>query len=103
MFSRVKILILGMLMFGQSSWALESDRDQPIHIKADRITVNEKQGVSYYQGIVKFTQGSLRVTGDEVTVFLQGDVLNKVIVIGNPATLKQLPDQRQEPEQLAQG
>ena len=97
MFSRVKFLMIGLLMFGQSSWALESDRDQPIHIKADRITVNEKQGVSFYQGNVKFTQGSLRVTGDEVTVFLQGDVLSKVIVIGNPATLKQLPDHRQEP------
>ena len=97
MFSRIKILMLGMLVFGQSSWALESDREQPIHIKADRITVNEKQGISFYQGNVQFTQGSLRVTGDEVTVFLQGDVLSKVIVIGTPATLVQQPDHRQEP------
>ena len=97
MFSRVKIVLLSMLMLYQSSWALESDRDQPIHIKADRITVKEKEGVSFYQGNVVFTQGSLRVTGDEVTVFLQGDVLSKIIVIGNPATLKQTPDHRQEP------
>lgn len=97
MYFRVKILMLSMLLVGQSCWALESDRDQPIHIKADRITVKEKEGMSFYQGNVQFTQGSLRVTGDEVTVFLQGDVLSKVIVIGKPATLRQLADHRQEP------
>ncbi len=97
MSSHGKMLLVGLLLLSQSSWGLESDRDQPIHIKADRITVNEKQGVSFYQGNVQFTQGSLRVNGDEVTVFLQGDVLSKVIVIGNPATLVQLPEHRQEP------
>ena len=97
MYSRGKVLVMSLLLLSQSSWGLESDRDQPIHIKADRITVNEKQGVSFYQGNVQFTQGSLRVNGDEVTVFLQGDTLSKVIVIGNPATLIQQPDHRQEP------
>jgi lipopolysaccharide export system protein LptA len=97
MSSRDKILLMGLLLLSQSSWGLESDRSQPIHIKADRITVNEKQGVSFYQGNVQFTQGSLRVNGDEVTVFLQDDILSKVIVIGSPATLVQQPDHRQEP------
>ena len=97
MSSHARILLLSLLLLGQNRWALESDREQPIHIKADRITVKEKEGVSLYQGNVQFTQGSLRVTGDEVTVFLQGDVLSKVIVIGNPATLIQKPDHREEP------
>ncbi len=97
MSSRGKILVTSLMLLSQSSWGLESDRDQPIHIKADRITVNEKQGVSFYKGNVQVTQGSLRVNGDEVTVFLQSDALSKVIVIGNPATLIQQPDHRQEP------
>ena len=82
MSSHGKILVTSLMLLSQCSWGLESDRDQPIHIKDDRITVNEKQGVSFYQGNVQFTQGSLRVNGDEVTVFLQGDVLSKIIVIG---------------------
>ena len=97
MYSSRKILLTSLLLLSQSAWGLESDRSQPIHIKADRITVNEKQGVSFYQGNVQFTQGSLRVNGDEVTVFLQDDTLSKVIVIGNPATLLQQTDHRQEP------
>lgn len=97
MHSNRKMLITSLLLLSQGSWGLESDREQPIHIKADRITVNEKHGMSFYQGNVQFTQGSLRVNGDEVTVYLQGDALSKVIVIGKPATLVQQPDHRQQP------
>jgi len=97
MSSRGRILLTSLMLLSQSSWGLESDRGQPINIKADRITVNEKQGMSFYQGNVQFTQGSLRVNGDEVTVFLQDEILSKVIVIGNPATLVQQPGHQQKP------
>ncbi|MGW8227944.1 MAG: lipopolysaccharide transport periplasmic protein LptA [Gammaproteobacteria bacterium] len=89
-------LCLGLLLISPVSWSLESDRQQPIHIQADRITVDEKQGVSYYEGNVQFTQGSLQVNGDEITVYLQGDVLHKIIVTGSPATLQQQPEPDQE-------
>ena len=89
-------LCLGLLLISSTCWSLETDRQQPIHIQADRITVHEKQGVSFYQGNVQFTQGSLQVKGDEVTVYLQGDVLQKVIVKGAPATMQQQPAQDQD-------
>lgn len=97
MYSNNKMLMTCLLLLSQSGWGLESDRDQPIYIEADRITVKEKEGVSFYEGNVQFTQGSLRVNGDEVTVFLQDEILSKVIVIGSPATLIQQPDHRQKP------
>lgn len=87
---------LGLLLFSPVCWGLETDRQQPIHIQADRITVHEKQGVSYYEGDVQFTQGSLKINGDEVTVYIQGDVLQKIIVKGAPATLQQKPQPDQE-------
>lgn len=89
-------LCLILLLISPICWSLESDRQQPIHIQADRITVHEKQGMSYYEGNVQFTQGSLLVRGDEITVYLKGDVLQKVIVKGNPATMKQQPEPDQE-------
>jgi len=89
-------LCFGLLLISPVCWGLESDRQQPIHIQADRITMHERQGVSYYEGNVQFTQGSLQVKGDEITVYLQGDVLQKVIVKGNPATMQQQPEPDQE-------
>jgi lipopolysaccharide export system protein LptA len=82
--------LLGLLpLTGQG---LEADRRQPIHIKADRISVDEKQGYSRYRGNVRLQQGSLRVAADEITVYLVKDRLDKIVVIGNPATLEQQAD-----------
>lgn len=90
-----KSLALGLLL-SPACWGLDTDRQQPIHIQADRITVQEKEGVSYYEGNVQFTQGSLQIHGDEITVHLQDDVLQKIIVKGSPATLQQQPESDQE-------
>ena len=92
----LKCLTLGLLLSSPACWGLESDRQQPIHIQADRITVHEKGSVSYYEGNVQFTQGSLQIHGDEITVHLQDDVLQKIIVKGTPATLQQQPERDQE-------
>ena len=89
-------LYLGLLLLSNASWGLETDRQQQIHIQADRITVHEKKGMSYYEGNVQFTQGSLQINGDELTVHLQGDVLQKIIVKGAPATLQQQPEPDKE-------
>ncbi|MDX1823785.1 MAG: lipopolysaccharide transport periplasmic protein LptA [Thiohalomonadales bacterium] len=87
---------MSLLLISPASWGLETDRQQPIHIQADRISVHEKEGMSYYEGNVEFTQGSLQINGDEITVQLQGNILKKIIVKGNPATLQQRPEPEQE-------
>ncbi len=87
------MLSLGLWLAALPATALESDRKQPINIKADRITINEKKGFSHYQGNVVIVQGTLRVTGDDVTVYMQDDILKRIIVIGNPATFQQQPEE----------
>jgi lipopolysaccharide export system protein LptA len=92
----LKYLFLNLLLISPASWGLETDQQQPIHIQADRISVHEKEGMSYYEGNVEFTQGSLHINGDKITVQLQGNILKKIIVKGNPATLQQRPEPEQE-------
>lgn len=82
--------LLGLLgLLATTGQALESDRSQPIHIKADQISVNEKQGFSRYRGNVKLKQGSLQVAADEISVYLKGERLDKIVILGDPATLQQ--------------
>jgi len=88
--------LLGLCLLGLlplTAPGLEADRRQPIHIKADQISVDEKQGYSRYRGNVHLQQGSLRVAADEITVFLVKDRLDKIVIIGNPATLEQQAEQ----------
>lgn len=73
--------------------ALSSDKDQPIEIEADSAELDDKQGVTVYRGGVVVTQGSMRITGDIMTVhYTENQELDHVIVEGRPAHYRQLPD-----------
>jgi len=86
------ILILLTMMPLSRVAALTSDREQPIHIDADSMLADEPKGYSHYIGNVHITQGSLKVDADEVYIYLVEGLLDKLIIIGEPAKLQQLPD-----------
>ncbi|MBI3562719.1 MAG: lipopolysaccharide transport periplasmic protein LptA [Gammaproteobacteria bacterium] len=77
--------------------ALQSDRDQPIHLQADRVEINEKQATSVYQGNVHLQQGSLKIDADEVTVQMKQGRLDVIIIKGKPALLEQMPEKQDTP------
>jgi lipopolysaccharide export system protein LptA len=72
--------------------ALPTDREQPIRVQADSAELDDKQGVAVYRGGVVITQGSLKITGDQVTITqtAQGDI-DLFTAIGEPAYYEQQP------------
>lgn len=73
--------------------ALESDKDQPIEIEADTGELDDIKNISIYRGDVVTVQGTIRMTGDKMTVYYtENDELDYLIMEGRPATYKQLPD-----------
>jgi lipopolysaccharide export system protein LptA len=89
-------LVAGLGLLPAASWALSTDRKQPMSIEADRVELNDGKGVSVYRGNVKVTQGTLVLTGQTMTVYNKGDHVEKVIMQGNPATYTQLPDNKKQ-------
>jgi lipopolysaccharide export system protein LptA len=85
------LLCLGLLTLSPAL-AQGNDRHQPIHIQADRLTVDERHGVSRYQGNVHLVQGSLEISGDDLQVFLDQGQVQRILIKGNPATLQQQPE-----------
>jgi len=86
-----------MLLFSvsaglSSAWALRSDRNQPIDIRADRVEVDQRAQTSHYLGNVHMQQGSLKIDADDVMVFMQDGKLHKIIINGNPARFQQQPE-----------
>jgi lipopolysaccharide export system protein LptA len=75
-------------------WALSTDRNEPMSIEADRVELNDGEGISVYRGNVKVTQGTLVLTGQTMTVYTKGDQVEKVIMEGEPATYQQRPDNK---------
>ena len=78
------------------AWSLSSDREQPMHIESDRAELDERTGVSVYIGNVRVTQGTLVLTGDHMTVYQEGNQLERMVLLGRPATYRQRPDGKDE-------
>ena len=79
-------------IFSSAAMALPTDREQPIRIQADSAELDDKQGVAIYRGSVVITQGTLKITGNQVTITQdkQGDV-EVFTSVGSPAYYEQLP------------
>jgi len=103
MSSRHSLFLLAGLLVSLSGLALESDRRQPVDIRASEVTIDEQRGFSEYTGNVVLTQGSLKVTGDRLRVYLRQDRLQRIVVEGQPATLVQTPAIDQPPVHAAAG
>lgn len=72
--------------------ALDSDRDQPITIEADSVTIDDQQQISRYRGNVKLVQGSVRASADEITLYSSDGGPDRMIMVGQPATFRQRPE-----------
>lgn len=72
---------------------LSTDKDQPIEVEADSAELDDVKNVSVYRGNVIVVQGSIRMTGDIMTVYYtEKDELQDLILDGKPATYRQMPD-----------
>lgn len=77
--------------FTARAWALPEDRDQPLRVKAIRIERDQATGTTTYRGDVIVTQGSLRITADEVVVNTVDEEITELVATGAPATIEELP------------
>jgi len=88
--------VLYLMLSPSAAFALSSDRNKPIKIQADNVTINEKTGISRYAGKVSFTQGSLILKGSEIIIHQPDGDVSKIIVTGKPATFQQQQDNKKE-------
>ncbi len=82
-------------LLSPASLALSTDQNQPVHIEADKLEIDESRHFSVYQGKVTLQQGSLNIKADRITLFFSNDNdLLRLEVSGSPATFNQLNDQQ---------
>lgn len=91
-------LSLSAALVSSLSWALPSDSEQPIRIQADSAELDDRQGVAVYYGGVVITQGTLKITGDTVTITQNkaGDI-ETFTSVGKPAYYEQVPSEGKQP------
>ncbi len=86
--------VMMLLALPLYSHALPSDVNQQIKLLADKATYSERTGVTSYSGGVVITQGTFKMTADNITVNLsQGRSINSAVATGRPATMQQVVTQ----------
>ena len=86
------LCLLGALISTTPALALPADRQATITVEADRAQINEKTGITDYQGSVIIKQGSLLIEAEQVTIYSTDGQAHKIICLGKPAHYQQQPN-----------
>jgi lipopolysaccharide export system protein LptA len=87
------IVALSLASMTNCSLALSTDKQQDIQIEADSAEMDDMKGITIYRGNVVVDQGSIHMTGHTMTVYNDdNDETELVIMEGQPATYRQLPE-----------
>ncbi len=91
----LSVLLLGLFM--GPAFALSGDENQPIEVEADLLEVRDDDNISVYRGNVTLTQGSIRISSDQLTIYFnENDELELMEMTGSPARFRQLDDENLE-------
>ncbi len=85
----VSLLTILLMLLTSSVFAEKADRDKPIELEADTVTVNDAKKTSTYTGNVVLTQGTLEIHGDKLIVREDKEGFQHSTSTGNPTTFKQ--------------
>lgn len=87
------LLLLAALVAATPALAKSSDRQQPMDISADSTdAVMEDNGMSVLKGNVSIRQGTLEVNADRAEVHRVAGDIQRIVLTGAPARLKQVSD-----------
>jgi lipopolysaccharide export system protein LptA len=90
------LLVILLVLLCSNAYAEKADRDKPIELEADTVTVNDAKKTSIYTGNVILTQGTLLIRGDKLVVREDKEGFQHSTSYGNPTTFKQKREGKNE-------
>lgn len=83
------LLLTGSVLCTGPAQARESDLTQPIEVQADKSEFDEKAGTQTLSGNVEITQGTMRITADNIAIALKDNALHTITGTGSPIRFQQ--------------
>lgn len=97
--ARMRSLFAGFLigmLFNAPVLAERADSDKPVHLEADRATVQDANKLATFTGNVVLTQGTLIIRADKMTVKEDANGFQYATAFGNLASFRQKRDGKDE-------
>ncbi len=92
-----------LLSLSMPAAAEKADRDKPVNLEADRITVDDAKKVHVFEGNVQLIQGTLIIRCDKLIVTQDADGLQSGIATGGPGGLAHFRQRREGREEYVDG
>lgn len=86
-----------------AAMAERADREQPVNIEADRVTVDERNKVHTFQGNVVLTQGTLVIRGAKLVVTQGPDGFQTGVASGDARKLASFRQKREGRDDYVEG
>jgi lipopolysaccharide export system protein LptA len=71
------------------AFAEKADRDKPIHLEADRVTIDDARQLAIFEGNVMLTQGTMQIRGDRMELRQDREGFRQGTTWGKPAYFRQ--------------
>jgi len=91
-----RLAVLLLLLAAPAAFAERADREKEIVVGADRLTADDANKVSTFEGSVVITQGTMRMTANKVTVKEDAERHKVYVANGAPVTFRQKRDKVDE-------
>lgn len=86
------LILFSSLVTAEFTHAREGDLNQPIDVKADKSEFDEKAGTQTLSGNVEITQGTMKISADEIAISLKDNALHTITGTGSPIGFEQEND-----------
>jgi lipopolysaccharide export system protein LptA len=86
---RAALLCAALACHSAASRAERADRDKPMHLEANRVSIDDANQVSTFEGNVQITQGTMVIRGDKIVVKQDKDGYTLSTATGQPASFRQ--------------
>jgi lipopolysaccharide export system protein LptA len=99
----IALFLIALLAMPLAALGERADRDQPVNIEADRVTVDDRNKTHTFEGNVILTQGSLSIRGERLVVIQGADGFETGIATGGRDGLARFRQKREGVDQYVEG
>ena len=92
-----------LLLSAPAVQAEKADRDKPVNIEADRVSVDDVKKLQTFEGNVQLAKGTLVIRAERILVQQDDDGYQRGVATGSAGVLSTTPGRRRQSSSVAPG
>ena len=88
-FARAVAVLCALAALAFPALAEKADRNKPVNLEADRVTIDDAKQTALFEGNVMLSQGTLQIRGDRMEVHQDKEGFRRGTTWGKPAYFRQ--------------